>query len=93
MSYLGSISGRGVLRSGADEIGSVDYQISVYRSGSLNEARGVLSGESKALFSAFDAGSTTLALEDGSEITVLVTNYSPGQPTADCVISGPVPGF
>ncbi len=92
MAHLGTIRGTGTLYVNDESVGTVDYSISVFQARVIKDARGSISGDPKALIAAFNAGESTLHLEDGGEVKIIITNHTIGGP-AQIVVSGPVPGF
>ena len=94
MDRLGSLSGNGRVSIAGEEIGEVEYSITVWRSGrGSKSASGRIVGDFSALNQIFEANdNATLELEsDGGSISFIIrTLNSDG---AEIVVSGPVPGF
>jgi hypothetical protein len=97
MEHLGSIVGSGELYERNELLGPAKYRIDIWRQpgpGKMREANGLIEADRQILLRAFDAVETTLVLEDGKKVTVLVVGIEGFMPDqASIAISGPVPGF
>ena len=97
MRRLGSLDGNGKLVVDDEPLTSVDYQVDVWEDspGGWKSAEGVLTGEMSALFKALKATSTTIVIESGKAMRVVIRTLSAEHPLAraEFEVSGPVPGF
>lgn len=106
MTYLRSLSGAGHLIIEGENIGSVDYDIRVYRQRYLKEGRGTMKVDRSVFQRLFQkiAGKSgpvqaperaTLGLEDGTEVTILLGDLGMilQHERLDFVTTGEIPGF
>ena len=93
MVQLGTIRGRAAIAASDNELGEVGYSITVFRPRFVTEAHGYITGPSKVLQTAMQAGGAVLTLEGGQTVSVIVTHFSMQEGRADIMVSGPVPGF
>lgn len=92
MPTLGTLTGRGILRTGERE-SAVSYNLDVVhdaRRHSLS-GHGVLDGDQVAIHQAFEASDVSLILKDGGEVRIIINNMTLGRP-AGFLTSGPIPG-
>lgn len=85
-----SVEGSGRLLIGKQDLGKVEFHISVNDRGPLRDASGTVYASHDVLWQAFNADRTTLKLDDGQEVTVLIMNFNGGD-SAHIEISGPPP--
>ena len=90
MTHLGTLSAIGKLWDGNKDLGPVDYQIQVFRSGGEKRGEGTLRSEAIGLLDRFDAGQTLmLMLRSGEQVSVTIKN--PGDFRVDILVTGPIP--
>ena len=93
MAHLGTIDGRATITAGGDDLGEVDYSISVFMRRNLKQASGYITGTEAILFAASQAHGAVLTLEDGETVNITVTRFTMPGDRAQIKVSGPVPGF
>jgi hypothetical protein len=90
MTHLGTLSAKGKLWDGNKDLGPVDYQIQVFRSGGLKRGEGTLQCDATGLLDRFDAGQPLmLMLRSGEQVSVTIKN--PGHFRVDIFVTGPIP--
>jgi hypothetical protein len=90
MTHLGALSAIGKLWDGNKDLGPVDYQIQVFRSGGVKRGEGTLRCEAIGLLDRFDAGQKLmLMLRSGEQVSVTIKN--PGDFRVDILVTGPIP--
>ncbi|WP_404861890.1 hypothetical protein [Georhizobium sp. MAB10] len=91
MSQIGTIRGSGTFIIDGHEGGAVRYEITSRMSGHMVAADGTVTAEPEALLDAFDARKVGIKRDDNAfEIRVIIERLSPGDSSADIVVSGPV---
>jgi hypothetical protein len=90
MTHLGTLSAIGKLWDGNKDLGPVDYEIQVFRSGGLKHGEGILRSDRIGLLNRFRAGQTVmLMLRSGEQVSVTIRN--PGNFRMDISVTGPIP--
>jgi hypothetical protein len=90
MTHLGTLSAIGKLWDGSKDLGPVDYQIQVFRSGGQKRGEGTLRSDVIGLLDRFYAGKPLmLMLRSGEQVSVTIKN--PGDFRVDIVVTGPIP--
>jgi len=90
MTHLGTLSAIGKLWDGNKDLGPIDYQIEVFRSGEQKHGEGTLSSDAAGLLDRFRAGKALmLMLRSGEQVSVTIKN--PGDFRVDILVTGPIP--
>lgn len=90
MTHLGTLQAIGKLWDGNKDLGPIDYQIEVFRSGEAKRGEGTLSSNATGLLNRFKAGqSLMLMLRSGEQVSVTIKK--PGDSRADISVTGPIP--
>jgi hypothetical protein len=90
MTHLGTLSGLGKLWDGNRDLGPVDYDIQVFRTGGLKRGEGTLRSARYGLWDRFQAGKPLmLMLRSGEQVSITIK--SPGNEGADILATGPIP--
>ena len=90
MTHLGTLTAIGKLWDGNKDLGPIDYQIQVFRSGDLKRGEGALQCDATGLLDRFAAGqSLMLMLRSGEQVSVTIKN--PGDFRVDILVTGPIP--
>jgi hypothetical protein len=90
MTHLGTLSAIGKLWDGNKDLGPVDYEIQVSRSGGSKRGEGTLRCEKIGLLDRFAAGQTLmLMLRSGEQVSVTIKR--PGGFRVDIEVTGPIP--
>jgi hypothetical protein len=90
MTHLGTLSGIGKLWDGNRDLGPVDYEIQVFRTGELKQGEGTLRSNRSGLLDRFQAGQTLMLMVRSGE-QVSITIKSLGNEGADILATGPIP--
>ena len=90
MTHLGTLSSVGKLWDGNRDLGPVDYEIQVFRTGGSKRGEGVLRSARYGLLDGFPVGkSLVLMLRSGEQVSLTVTGL--GDKSADISVTGPLP--
>ena len=90
MTHIGTLQAIGKLWDGNRDLGPVDYQIQVFRSGGLKRGEGTLQSDAIGLLNSYAAGqSLMLMLRSGEQVSVTIKN--PGNTQVDILVTGPIP--
>ena len=90
MTHLGTLSAIGKLWDGNKDLGPVDYQIQVFRSGGSKRGEGTLQSDKIGLLDGFEAGRPLmLMLRSGEQVSVTIK--SPGDFRVEISVTGPIP--
>ena len=90
MTHLGTLSGLGKLWDGNRDLGPVDYEIQVFRTGGSNRGEGTLRSAQAGLWDSFQAGKPLmLMLRSGEQVSITIK--SPGNEGADILATEPIP--
>jgi len=90
MTHLGTLSAIGKLWDGNKDLGPVDYEIQVFRSGGLKRGEGTLRCHATGVLDRFAAGQPLmLMLRSGEQVSVTIEN--PGDFRVDISVTGPIP--
>jgi hypothetical protein len=90
MTHLGTLSGLGKLWDGNRDLGPVDYEIEVFRTGGSKRGEGTLRSARPGLWDSFHAGKPLmLMLRSGEQVSITIK--SPGNEGADISATGPIP--
>jgi hypothetical protein len=90
MTHLGTLSAIGKLWDGNKDLGPVDYQIQVFRSGGQKRGEGTLQSAAIGLLDRFEPGrSLMLMLRSGEQVSVTVKK--PGDFRVEVSVTGPIP--
>jgi hypothetical protein len=91
MHRLGMLQGEARLEVNGKDIGTIEYQLSVWQHGASKNASGSADGNMEALQRAFEAGAAKINLASGGSIDIVVTSLNGRE--AEFRVSGSVPGF
>ena len=90
MTHLGTLSAQGKLWDGNKDLGPVDYEIQVFRTGGSNRGEGVLRSSRYGLLDKFQAGkSLMLMLRSGEQVSITIKSL--GHEGVDILATGPIP--
>jgi hypothetical protein len=90
MTHLGTLAAIGKLWDGNKDLGPVDYQIQVFRSGGQKHGEGTLQSAAVGLLDRFEAGrELMLMLRSGEQVSVAIKK--PGDFRVDISVTGPIP--
>jgi hypothetical protein len=90
MTHLGTLSGLGKLWDGTKDLGPVDYEIQVFRTGGLKQGEGTLRSARYGLWDGFQAGKPLmLMLRSGEQVSIIIKG--PGNEGVDIVATEPIP--
>ena len=90
MTHLGTLSGLGKLWDGNRDLGPVDYEIQVFRTGGSKRGDGTLRSARAGLWDNFQAGkSLMLMLKSGEQLSITIK--SSGHEGADILAIEPIP--
>jgi hypothetical protein len=90
MTHLGTLAAIGKLWDGNKDLGPVDYQIQVFRSGGQKHGEGTLQSAAVGLLDRFEAGrELMLMLRSGEQVSVTIKK--PGDFRVDISVTGPIP--
>src|SRR5262245_12025814 len=90
MTHLGTLSAIGKLWDGNKDLGPVDYQIQVFRSGEVKRGEGTLQSDAIGLLDRFDVGQPLmLMLRSGEQVSVTIHNA--GDFRVGISVTGPIP--
>ena len=90
MTHLGTLSGLGKLWDGNRDLGPVNYEIQVFRTGGSKRGEGTLRSARYGLWESFQTGKLLmLMLRSGEQVSITVK--SPGNEGADILVTGPIP--
>ena len=90
MTHLGTLSGLGKLWDGNKDLGPIDYEIEVYRTGESKRGEGTLRSSRYKLLDNFQAGKELmLMLRSGEQVSITVK--SPSHDGVDIVATEPIP--
>src|SRR5262245_21034157 len=87
MTHIGTLQAIGKLWDGNNDLGPIDYQIEVFRSGEATRGEGTLRSEKNGLLARFRAGQALmLMLRSGEQVSVTVKK--PGDAQVDISVTG-----
>ena len=90
MTQLGTLSAVGKLWDGNKDLGPVNYEIQVFRTGGSKRGEGTLRSARHGLVDSFQAGKTLmLMLRSGEQVSITIKSL--GNEGADIVATGPIP--
>jgi hypothetical protein len=90
MTHIGTLQAIGKLWDGNKDLGPIDYQIEVFRSGEAKRGEGTLRSDANGLLGKFRAGQPLmLMLRSGEQVSVTIKN--PGNAQVDILVTGPIP--
>jgi hypothetical protein len=90
MTHLGTLSGVGKLWDGNKDLGPIDYEIQVFRTGGSKHGEGTLRSARYGLWDGFQAGkSLMLMLRSGEQVSLTIKSLGPEG--ADILATGPIP--
>jgi hypothetical protein len=90
MTHLGTLSGLGKLWDGNRDLGPVNYEIQVFRSGGLKRGEGTLRSARYGLWDSFQAGKPLmLMLRSGEQVSITIKSL--GNEGADILATAPIP--
>jgi hypothetical protein len=94
LKHLGTLYGRGdlLIANGAQNLGSVTYEIDGYSRRTMRSDSGQIEGSADMLARAFRHGSARLVLADGQCVDVTLSDPR-GTATAEVKVSGRFPQF
>ena len=89
MTHIGTLQAIGKLWDGNKDLGPIDYQIEVFRSGEAKRGEGTLKSDRIGL-GKFRAGQALmLMLRSGEQVSVTIKK--PGDAQVDIAVAGPIP--
>ena len=90
MTHLGTLSGLGKLWDGNRDLGPVDYEIQVFRTGGSKRGEGTLRSARPGLWDGFQAGkSLMIMLRSGEQVSITVERPRTGG--VDISAAEPIP--
>lgn len=90
MTHLGTLSSVGKLWDGNKDLGPVDYEIQVFRTGGSKRGEGTLRSARYGLLDNFKVGKALmLMLRSGEQVSLTITSL--GAESADISVTGPLP--
>ena len=90
MTHIGTLSGLGKLWDGNKDLGPIDYEIQVFRTGGSKHGEGTLRSARHGLLDSFQSGKPLmLMLRSGEQVSITIK--SPGNEGADILATGPIP--
>ena len=90
MTHVGTLSGLGKLWDGNRDLGPVDYEIQVFRTGALKQGEGALRSARTGLWDSLQAGKPMmLMLKTGEQVSITIQSL--GNEGADILATGPIP--
>lgn len=88
MTHLYSVQGTGKLIVKDEDLGEVNYKISVFQARGLKDVNGTLYADWKVLHKALEAKGADLILETGQRLEVLVKSIRVGEDAAPIHVNG-----
>src|SRR4051794_38436546 len=90
MTHVGTLSGVGKLWDENRDLGPVDYEIQVFRTGGSKRGEGTRRSARYGLWDSFQAGKPLmLMLRSGEQVSITIK--SPGNEGAEILATGPIP--
>jgi len=90
MTQLGTLSGVGKLWDGSKDLGPVDYEIQLFKTGGSKRGEGTIRSARYGLWDGFKAGkSLMLMLRSGEQVSVTITSLA--DEGVDISATGPFP--
>ena len=90
MTHLGTLTSVGKLWDGNRDLGPVDYEIQVFRTGGSNRGEGILRSARYGLWDNFQAGKALmLMLRSGEQVSITIKSL--GHEGVDISVTGPIP--
>jgi hypothetical protein len=90
MTHLGTLSSVGKLWDGSKDLGPVDYEIQVFRTGGSKRGEGTLRSARYGLWDNVQAGKALmLMLRSGEQVSITIKSLGPEG--ADISATGPIP--
>jgi hypothetical protein len=90
MTSMGTLAGLGKLWDGNKDLGPVEYEIEVVKTGELKRGEGNLRWDGHGPWDRFQSGKALmLMLKTGEQVSLTITR--PGNEGAEVVATGPIP--